>query len=229
MSAERYQSPVWDDVMRVWSDPVGVAETALRDGRSGADWWRVLVLYALMLAFSYTMHTRLGADKLWDGLLGPGASELLDPSVEMFVQSGAFVWFACIMLFQWLVLPRISGWFGGSRSRQDSTLAYYLMFCVAFLPSFLTPVVDLAALFIQRLAAPWGSVMMATALVVILSAMFHQCTRVTGRVLGLHTYLRSFSVLTVSTAIGILASMLLFFTLAMLVFVASPSLLDVTQ
>ncbi|KAF0231075.1 MAG: hypothetical protein FD175_944 [Beijerinckiaceae bacterium] len=229
MSAERYQSPVWDDVMRVWSDPVGVAEAGLRDGRSGADWWRVLVLYALMLAFSYTMHTRLGADKLWDRLLGPGASEPLDPSVEMFVQSGAFVWFACIMLFQWLALPRVSGWFGGSRSRHDSTLAYYLMFCVAFLPSFLTPVVDLAALFIQRLVPPMGSILMATAMVVILSAMFHQCTRVTGRVLGLHTYLRSFSVLIVSTGIGMLASLLLFMMIAVPIFVFMPSLLDITQ
>lgn len=210
MSSERYQSPVWDDVIRVWTDPQGAAAGGLRDGRGWADWWRVVVLYGLVTAFSIVFRSRIRADRIWDPIFGePSSREFMAEPFELIIIISILTCFVGMMFFQWLLLPKVSGWFSGSRSRMDASLTYYFFFAVSFMMTFAVVLEDLGAVLVEQWAPHRGGYFSWIASTVILGAAFHQMSRISVRTLNLPSYLRSMGVMLISLLLGLVLSLLL--------------------
>lgn len=227
MSNEPHQSPVWDDVMRVWTDPKGAAASGLRDGRGWADWWRVLVLYGLAFTFSYVMDGRTGADKLWGPLLGDDSASSEDGYPE-YVYIALIVWFFVgTFLFQWLALPYVSGWFGGSRYRKDASTAYYFGFCAAFLSNFAMPVAGLLSVAMQAYYPPAGSYLMVCMLALSCLVVLYQSARVAYWAMFFGSYFSSLLTLTVSLVIGIFAGFLMLSMVAIPLYTFFPHSPDI--
>lgn len=219
-------SPVWDDVMRVWTDPQGVVEAGQREGRSRADAWRAIVLYGLGIAFSLVLNRRLGADKLMDSFFGPDDQMSIHPALEPTFWAAALGGLASLLMVQWLILPRISRLFGGSATRDDANLAFYFLFCIGFLTGFAGVLSDLAGVIVHRFWPPMGAyLVMAGALAIIIMAI-HQAARVATLALDLGSYPRGLAVLTLSFLPGLAVAILFFAGVLMGTMAVFPELLD---
>lgn len=206
----RVDSPVWDDVMRVWLDPQGVVRAGQRDGRSLPDGWRAIALYTLGFVFSIVLHQRLGADRMLDAVLGISNAGSVNPGLEATVLAAGIGAFVTLFLVQWLFLPVVSRGLGGSRLRQDANLAVYFMFCAGFLSGFAAVLVDVAALVSQRLLPPSGGYVVLAGSLAVIVMTAHQCARLIMTALGLPTYPRALVALLVSLVGGLLAAALFF-------------------
>jgi hypothetical protein len=206
----RVESPVWDDVMRVWLDPYGVVEAGRRDGRSWPDWWRALALLALGLGFSMMLHQRLGVDQLIDSLLWGDEPTRVNPGIQVVFTAASLGATITMLLVQWLVLPVVSRLFGGSPSRRDANLAVYFLFCAGFLMGFAIVAADLVSVISQRIWPVAGPYLALSGAMVVLALVAHQGTRLTMLVLALGSYPRGMAVLTISFAAGFLAASLFF-------------------
>lgn len=201
MSEDARESPVWHDVVRVWTARDAFAHDLMREGRSRADWWLILLLYFLVFSFSYWIPDRLGDQELWDTLFNT-TSEPKAGIKKLFDFAFACLLVAMVFALQWLMLPRLSGWLGGSRDRFDANSAYYTSFSVAFITAFISTVGTAAGLLIEKIASPWGSIFNVVMLALLFSMMLHWSTRLWEQILGLSGYWRSFFVNVVSLVVS---------------------------
>ncbi|MCZ8187729.1 MAG: hypothetical protein O9308_15225 [Beijerinckiaceae bacterium] len=219
-------SPVWDDVMRVWTDPHGAVEAGQREGRSRADAWRAVLLYGLGIAFSLVLNRRLGADKLLDSVLGADDQATIHPALEPTFWAAAVGALATLLLVQWLVLPSVSRLFGGSPARRDANLAVYFLFCVGFLAGFAGVVSDLAGVIVHRFWPSTGAYLVLAGSLAIIALAIHQSARLATEALALASYPRGLAVLTLSLAAGLVAAALFFYGVLMGTLTLFPELLD---
>jgi hypothetical protein len=210
MSQEPRQSPVWEDVMRVWSDPRGLVDDVLREGRGWSDWWRVLVLYGLGAAFSLVLERKLATAVLREPVFGKSESfEFSGSGFEILLIFGLAIWLFGTLVIQWLVLPRAAGWFGGHRSRFAASATYYLFFAMAFLPFFAYVALDLMAVAVHRLNFQAGSALAVAGYMAISVGMLHWAAVLAQRALDLPSYARGLGAMVISLLIAMMLSLLL--------------------
>ncbi len=219
-------SPVWDDVMRVWTDPHGVVEAGQREGRSRADGWRAILLYGLGIAFSLVLNRRLGADALLDSFFGADDQTTIHPALVPTVWAAVIGGLATLLLVQWLVLPTVSRLFGGSPARRDANLAVYFLFCVGFLAGFAGVLSDLTGVIVHRFWPSTGAYLVLAGSLAVIVMAIHQSARLATDVLALASYPRGLAVLMFSLLVGLVAAALFFSGVLVGTLTLFPELVD---
>lgn len=221
MSGEARESPVWTDVVRVWTARDAFALDLKREGRRRADWWLLLALYFLVFSFSYWITDRLGDQELWDRLFdSPSEPKSAAQKLVSFLILCSLM--VTASLLQWLILPQLSGCFGGGRTRPDANLAYYTGFAAGLLPEFVSVFGTAMGVSIERFASPFGAYFYLVFLLLTLSILLYWMARSWKELLNIPNLGRALALTFISIVVSLGAVLSIFYG----IYLIFPDLVD---
>jgi hypothetical protein len=219
------QSSLKTDVVGIWTNTKTTVNNGRVEGREKREWVTVLGAYfGLMIATSLLAKIS-GADNLLDYFFGNEASQS-DWAFTIQLTAGLVVVVIILSFLQWRILPIVSGWFGGSKNRQDATLAYYYFFCAGISFSLMTIVIDIVSVGLQHLATPYGSYLAAASIVFIVFAGIHISVRIIEAAQFVKSHARSLGISLISFLIVAISLLLIAFAAVTFLTILFPNIWD---
>jgi hypothetical protein len=219
------QASLKGDVIGVWTNTKITVENGRVYGQGKREWLTVLAVYFGLLFGTSILSKVTGADSLLDYFIDDQPSE--DSwTYTVSLSLAICVLMALLSFLHWLILRRVSGWFGGSKNRDDATLAYYYLFCAGIGTGIATLLVDFIAIGMQQIAKPYGSYLYAAWLASIVIASLHIGTRITETAQFVDTYAKSLGVMAVSFLIALIAFFIFGFAALVLASLFYPNIWD---
>jgi hypothetical protein len=213
------------DVVGVWTDTKITVENGRAQGPQKHDWLIVIAIYFGLLFGTSILSKVTGADSLLDYFIDDQPSE--DSwTYTVYLSLAVCIFLAVLSFLHWLILRRVSGWFGGSKNRGDATLVYYYLFCAGIGTSIATLAVDVIAIGMQQIAKPYGSYLYAAWLASIMIASLHIGARITETAQFVDTYAKSLGVMLVSFLIALIVIFTFGFAALVLASVFYPNIWD---
>jgi hypothetical protein len=165
------------DVIGIWTDTRITVQIARSQGREKREWHIILGVYFGLTALVSILAKLNGADNLL-GYFTNDDTDTSGWSDTVYMTIGIVVFLAALSFIQWIVLPRVSGWFGGSRLRDDASLTLYFTFCAGIAIALATVVIDFLSAAVQQVATPYGSYMAVAWLALLVVAGLHVSARI---------------------------------------------------
>jgi hypothetical protein len=214
-----------NDTIRSMTDMTNVITEARVQGRGFSEWVILLVCYLLAVLASSVFDKLSGADKILDQLLGSEPSS--DTWSTTFFYAGiAFITVMLLSALQWAILPRIAGWFGGSRLRRDASIAYYFFFCLGIVFSLVFIPVSLIAVGLQSILPPFGTYFWLVGLSAILGLWTHFGTQAAREAQNFASYRSALLAVFVSLFLALAALLIVLFAVVFAVEIIAPNWLE---
>jgi hypothetical protein len=214
-----------NDIIRSVTDTANVVAEARIRGRSHSEWVALLICYFLVFLGSLAFDKLTGADKILDALLGS------EPSTDSWATTFVFGGLAVVVLLftaiiWWALSPRVAGWFGGSRLRNDATVLFYFVFCIGTVSSLFFLPVSLVSVALQSVFPPVGSYFWLAALIAILALATHGCARAAREAQTFASYRSALLAVIVASFLTLVAVIPVLFAIVFTVEIFAPNWLE---
>jgi hypothetical protein len=196
------------DILGVWINTKATIDSGRIEGREQHEWQTVLGSYFGLTILLMVLAKLSGAESLLDNFFGE-AEAPSDWLSTFYLVAGIVVLLAIFSVAQWLVLPAVSGWFGGSRNRADATLAYYYFFCAGVAFCLISILADFLSVGLKQIAPPLGSYLALAWIVIMILAGMHISVRIIETAQFAESYLRALAISLVSFFLITIAIMLI--------------------